>query len=345
MKLKLERAIAGLASYEESHMHRRRERVPIRRRIVLQLDDNRVDNYLRCRGCRRGSSNGRKAKRHHGEPACKEGGERTRAARARKPGCCSGIVGQDGRRGDGRGPIVLRSLPMRQSLWPDDPAVRRFVERGRRVVRTACSYAGGYSLGPGGQLEGGKLAARRPFKSRRVPATISWISRRNGLGTAHFFFAANYRMATNLGELLETTMPPMGYELVDWEMSPKGRLVRVFIDKPRRASDVEDCARVSNHLTHLFTVENVDYDRLEVSSPGLDRPLKKLADLRALRGRGSAAHAARADRRRAALEGHAARRRGRQRPARNRDRARGRSPSRASTSARLVPKIEWRKGK
>jgi hypothetical protein len=35
---------------------------------------------------------------------------------------------------------------------------------------------------------------------------------------------------------------------------------------------------VSNHLTHLFTVENVDYDRLEVSSPGLDRPLKKLAD-------------------------------------------------------------------
>ena len=35
---------------------------------------------------------------------------------------------------------------------------------------------------------------------------------------------------------------------------------------------------VSNHLTHLFTVENIDYDRLEVSSPGLDRPLKKLAD-------------------------------------------------------------------
>ena len=42
--------------------------------------------------------------------------------------------------------------------------------------------------------------------------------------------------------------------------------------------DVEDCARVSNHLTHLFTVENIDYERLEVSSPGLDRPLKKLAD-------------------------------------------------------------------
>jgi ribosome maturation factor RimP len=80
-----------------------------------------------------------------------------------------------------------------------------------------------------------------------------------------------------LGELLETTLPPLGYELVDWEMSGRGRLVRVLIDKPDGV-DVEDCARVSNHLTHLFTVENLDYDRLEVSSPGLDRPLTKLAD-------------------------------------------------------------------
>src|SRR5262249_18569733 len=39
-----------------------------------------------------------------------------------------------------------------------------------------------------------------------------------------------------------------------------------------------DCAHVSNHLTHLFAVEGIDYDRLEVSSPGLDRPLKKEAD-------------------------------------------------------------------
>jgi len=81
----------------------------------------------------------------------------------------------------------------------------------------------------------------------------------------------------NLGELLEKTLPPMGYELVDWEISPKGRLVRVFIDKPKGV-DVEDCARVSRHLTRLFAVENVDFDRLEVSSPGLDRPLRKPAD-------------------------------------------------------------------
>jgi ribosome maturation factor RimP len=81
----------------------------------------------------------------------------------------------------------------------------------------------------------------------------------------------------NLGELLEMTLPPLGYELVDWEMSPKGRYMRVFIDKPKGVS-VEDCARVSRHLTRLFAVENVDFDRLEVSSPGLDRPLRKVAD-------------------------------------------------------------------
>jgi len=80
-----------------------------------------------------------------------------------------------------------------------------------------------------------------------------------------------------LSELLEKTLPPMGYELVDCEMSARGRLVRVFIDKPGGV-DVEDCARVSNHLTRVLAVENIDYDRLEISSPGLDRPLKRAAD-------------------------------------------------------------------
>ena len=81
----------------------------------------------------------------------------------------------------------------------------------------------------------------------------------------------------DLNALLERTLPALGYELVDLELSPKGRLVRIFIDKASGV-DVEDCARVSSHLTRLFAVENVDFDRLEVSSPGLDRPLKKAAD-------------------------------------------------------------------
>lgn len=78
-------------------------------------------------------------------------------------------------------------------------------------------------------------------------------------------------------ELIEQAVSGLGYELVDVEASPRGRLLRVFIDKAAGVT-VDDCVTVSNHLTRLFAVENVDYDRLEVSSPGLDRPLKKQAD-------------------------------------------------------------------
>ncbi|MGB0126278.1 MAG: ribosome maturation factor RimP [Rhodocyclaceae bacterium] len=80
--------------------------------------------------------------------------------------------------------------------------------------------------------------------------------------------------------LIEQAVRGLGYEFVDLETSPRGRLLRVFIDVPDRGHGVtvEDCARVSNHLTRLFEVENVDFDRLEVSSPGLDRVLKKPAD-------------------------------------------------------------------
>lgn len=81
----------------------------------------------------------------------------------------------------------------------------------------------------------------------------------------------------DLNALLETTVGGLGYELVDVEMSPRGRTIRIFIDKDG-GIDVDDCARVSNQLTRLFEVENVDYDRLEVSSPGLDRVVKKETD-------------------------------------------------------------------
>src|SRR5438094_285366 len=48
---------------------------------------------------------------------------------------------------------------------------------------------------------------------------------------------------------------------------------------------VDDCARVSNHLTRAFAVEGIDYERLEVSSPGLDRPLMRLEDYARFAGR------------------------------------------------------------
>lgn len=88
-------------------------------------------------------------------------------------------------------------------------------------------------------------------------------------------------MALGLDELLEQTLTGMGYELVDVERSSGGKLIRVYIDKPvdkPAGISVDDCVAVSDHLSRLFAVENIDYDRLEISSPGLDRPLKKAAD-------------------------------------------------------------------
>jgi ribosome maturation factor RimP len=82
---------------------------------------------------------------------------------------------------------------------------------------------------------------------------------------------------------IRTALEGLGYELVDLESSRSG-LLRIFIDSPRGIT-VEDCAKVSNHLTRAFAVEGIDYERLEVSSPGLDRPLKRLEDFERFAGR------------------------------------------------------------
>lgn len=93
-----------------------------------------------------------------------------------------------------------------------------------------------------------------------------------------------------LNDLIDKTVSGLGYELVDVEISPRARLLRVFIDHPvvdgvaGRGISVDDCATVSNQLTHVFLVENIDYDRLEISSPGLDRALTKAADFRRFAG-------------------------------------------------------------
>lgn len=81
----------------------------------------------------------------------------------------------------------------------------------------------------------------------------------------------------DLRDFLEKTLAGLGYELVDLERSAKGGLVRVFIDKSG-GINVDDCALVSNHLSRLFAVEGVGYERLEISSPGLDRPLRTAQD-------------------------------------------------------------------
>jgi ribosome maturation factor RimP len=89
-------------------------------------------------------------------------------------------------------------------------------------------------------------------------------------------------MAMGAGELqalVQRTVEGLGYELVDCERAAGG-LLRVTLDVPAVPPGVtlEDCERVSRQLTHLFAVEDIDYTRLEVGSPGLDRPLKTVRD-------------------------------------------------------------------
>ena len=86
----------------------------------------------------------------------------------------------------------------------------------------------------------------------------------------------------NWVEAVERTVSGLGYDLVDTERTAGG-LLRVFID--RVAGDatggfitVDDCEKVTRQLQHVLEVEGSAYTRLEVSSPGLDRPLKKPAD-------------------------------------------------------------------
>lgn len=76
----------------------------------------------------------------------------------------------------------------------------------------------------------------------------------------------------DLNQLIASALPNFGCTLVDCERVSGANLLRILIDKDGGVT-VDDCALVSNHLIRLFEVEGVSYDRLEVSSPGLDRPL------------------------------------------------------------------------
>ena len=126
-----------------------------------------------------------------------------------------------------------------------------------------------------------------------------------------FFFALEQaRVSKTVQAAIEETVEGLGYELVDTE-SAAGGVLRVFIDvRPGSAAPVsplsddaqagpddqgvqpaaeritlDDCERVSRQLIRVLEVEGIDYARLEVSSPGLDRPLKKPGDFERFAGR------------------------------------------------------------
>lgn len=85
-------------------------------------------------------------------------------------------------------------------------------------------------------------------------------------------------MAIDLEQLIDKTVTQLGYELVDFEIINHGQILRVFIDK-LDSINIDDCVTVSNQLNHVLSVEeDIVYGRLEVSSPGMDRVIKKLKD-------------------------------------------------------------------
>ena len=92
-----------------------------------------------------------------------------------------------------------------------------------------------------------------------------------------------------LQDIVEQIVAGLGYELVEVERTPGGTL-RVTIDMPwsadaeEKAVNVEDCERVTRQLQYTLEVEGVDYKRLEVSSPGIDRPLKGSKDFERFAG-------------------------------------------------------------
>jgi ribosome maturation factor RimP len=95
-----------------------------------------------------------------------------------------------------------------------------------------------------------------------------------------------------LQDIVAQTVAGLGYELVELERSAGGTL-RVTIDFPwepgteagsERLVNVEDCERVTRQLQYTLEVEEVDYKRLEVSSPGIDRPLRHEQDFERFAG-------------------------------------------------------------
>src|SRR5438270_11242904 len=103
------------------------------------------------------------------------------------------------------------------------------------------------------------------------------------MGFGPFFVSAPGEFMAAVQAVIEPVVAGMGYELVELQSANGGRMLRLFIDKPG-GIDVEDCAAVSRQLSRVFEVEGIEYDRLEVSSPGLVLPLRKGIDFSSVVG-------------------------------------------------------------
>jgi len=102
-----------------------------------------------------------------------------------------------------------------------------------------------------------------------------------------FCFRRMYKQNPILVKLLEPVISAMGYEMLGIEHLDRGHgsLVRVFIDNEAGIT-VDDCERVSHQVTGILDVNDPIQGsyHLEVSSPGLDRPLFTLEQFRRFQG-------------------------------------------------------------
>jgi len=92
---------------------------------------------------------------------------------------------------------------------------------------------------------------------------------------------AKAAMDRRLAEIITPVIEDMGYELVRVRlMSGKTATLQVMADRPDGGIEVDDCAKISTALGAVLDVEDpiVDEYALEVSSPGIDRPLTRLKD-------------------------------------------------------------------
>ena len=83
--------------------------------------------------------------------------------------------------------------------------------------------------------------------------------------------------ADRVFKVVESSVVPLGYEVIDIETDNSG-LIRIYVDLLDGTRDVnlKDCELITKQLVYLFPVEGISYERLEVSSPGIDRKLTKV---------------------------------------------------------------------
>ena len=161
---------------------------------------------------------------------------------------------------------------------------RRRESRERMREETKVLRAGGFQAQAGrGKVKGkgSTRSAGRPVGASRASSSGASVG-----GSASSSVGAPAAPHTPWRETVASTVTGLGYELVEIDRVPGGTL-RITIDRiPGRAYPaapgdfvtVDDCEAVTRQLQYALEIDALSYTRLEVSSPGLDRPLLREAD-------------------------------------------------------------------